>query len=405
MMGKRLAIVGGGASGLAAAIEASIENPHINITVYDRMPKAGKKLLATGNGRCNFSNEDLSPAHFHGDSDFLNRILTSPFADDENFFRDSGVLTYHEDGRIYPKSQQASSIREALIERAEEAGVFFALDTHVTSIGVSGDGFLIHRNYFDAVIVCGGGKSSPAQGSDGSAYGLTKKFGHTLTPLYPALCGLTSSQKGLDKLKGVRCECNAALYCDGRYQAEESGEVQFTDKGISGIPVMNLSHLCGDKKDIKLVLDLCNEISKEELTAHLKTARRNSRNKETEAVLNGIVNNKLGYAVMEKAGIRPHTLISDLSPRELNALTDTLKAFEIAVNGNRGFDNSQVTCGGIKTAEVDPETMMSRLTDGLFFCGEILDIHGDCGGYNLHLAWTTGRIAGSSAAKFIERKK
>lgn len=402
MKSKRLAIIGGGAAGLAAAVEAKESNPDISITIYDRMPKAGKKILATGNGRCNFSNEDLSPKHFYGDSDFLRKILTSPYSDDESFFREIGLLSYHEDGRIYPRSQQAASVREALVNKATVLGVSFVLDFTVNKLQKADKGFLINGDHYDAVIICGGGCAAPSQGSDGSCYALAKNFGHTVTPLYPALCGLTTSTKELSLLKGVRCEAKATLYCNDKFCGEEIGEIQFTDKGISGIPVMNLSHLCGDSKKILLSLDLCYDIAKEELDHHVKESKISFPEKETESMLIGIVNNKIGYVVMERAKIKAHTPIGKLNPNEINMLVDILKAFEIAVSGTRGFDNAQVTRGGIKASEIDPETMKSRLTDGLFFAGEILDIHGDCGGYNLHLAFTTGRIAGVRASEYLK---
>ena len=399
---KKLAIIGGGASGLASSIEAADNNPDISITIFDRMAKPGKKILATGNGRCNFSNEDLSPKHFYGDSDFLRKVLTSPYSDDESFFREMGMLSYHEDGRIYPRSQQASAVRDALIHRAMESSVSFVTETAVDSLKKSGNGFLINGEYFDAVIICGGGCAAPAQGSDGSCYALAKGLGHTITPLYPALCGLTTSSNELSLLKGVRCEGKATLFCNERYCGEETGEIQFTDKGISGIPVMNLSHLCGDSKDMRLSLDLCCDISREELEHHIKETRNLSPSKETEDVLGGIVNNKLGFAVMGRAKIKAHTPMGKLKGNEISSLVNILKAFDIAVTGTRGFENAQVTRGGINTNEVCPETMKSKLSDGLFFAGEILDIHGDCGGYNLHLAFTTGRIAGISASEYLK---
>ncbi len=403
MKGRRLAVIGGGASGLAATIEAKANNPHISVTIYDRMPKVGKKLLATGNGRCNFSNEDLSPKHFYGNSEFLRKVLTSPYSDDETFFREMGMLSYHEDGRIYPRSQQATTVRDTLIDEATAPNVRFVYDKSVDCIKRSDDGFIIDGELYDAVIICGGGCASPAQGSDGSCYALAEKMGHTVTPLYPALCGLTSPDRGLNILKGVRCECKATLYCNGAIKGEEEGEVQFTDKGISGIPVMNLSHLCGDYKDITLALDLCHDISEDELSAHITEAIRKSPNKETENILSGMLNNKLSYAVMDKAGLRSHTLACKLKAREINNLIRVLKDFDITINGTRGFDNAQVTRGGVKTDEIDPDTMMSKITDGLFFAGEILDIHGDCGGYNLHLAFTTGRITGISASEYLNK--
>ena len=401
MRSNRLAIIGGGAAGFAAAIEAKYTNPALDITIFDRMPKACKKILATGNGRCNFSNTDLSPAHFHGDRGFLKNILTSAFADDESFFREMGVLTYCEDGRLYPKSQQASTIRDTLIDHAISNGIKILTDTTVSEIKKSGTGYVINSNYFDAVILCGGGKAAPQQGSDGSCFKLAEHLGHTATRLSPALCGLITNDKSLNNLKGVRCKGLVALYVDNKYIDAEAGEIQFTDKGISGIPVMNLSHNCKASCNIRLVIDLCNDTSKEELLIHLNNIKKNSPNKETENALNGIVNSKLGFIIMDRAGIKPHTLLKDISNNKIIAIVNEIKSFEVSCSGTKGFDNAQVTCGGINTSEIDPKTMMSVISKGLFMCGEILDIHGDCGGYNLHIAWTTGRIAGNAAAEYL----
>ena len=403
MKSKKLAIIGGGASGLCAAIEAKYFDNSIDVTVFERMPKAGKKILATGNGRCNFTNENLSPKHFYGDTLFLRRILTSAFADTENFFRTLGVLSYHEDGRIYPRSQQAATIQQTLIDALDTAKVKTRLEATVTNLKKSGNGFVVNGEYFDAVIVAGGGKASPVHGSDGSAYSLLEKLGHTKTDLYPALCGLTYKDKKLNMLKGVRAECKAILSSDGSLLGEESGEIQFTEKAISGIPVMNLSHLVKRNKQLTLTLDLCEEFSYNELYEHIESAKGNSPEKELENVLSGIVNAKLGFAVLNAADIKPHTLIKSITRNNIKKLCDILKGFEIEITGTRDFSNAQITCGGIKTEEVNPETMMSKITDGLFICGEILDIHGDCGGYNLHLAWTTGRIAGCSAAQYLNK--
>lgn len=403
MKSKKLAIIGGGASGLCAAIEAKYFDNSIDVIVFERMPKAGKKLLATGNGRCNFTNENLSPKHFYGDTLFLRRILTSAFADTENFFRTLGVLSYHEDGRIYPRSQQAATIQQTLIDALETAKVKTRLEAAVTSLKKSGNGFVVNGEYFDAVIVAGGGKASPVHGSDGSAYSLLEKMGHTKTDLYPALCGLTYKDKKLNMLKGVRAECKATLSSDGSLLGEESGEIQFTEKAISGIPVMNLSHLVKRSKQLTLTLDLCEDFSYNELYEHIENAKGNTPEKELENVLSGIVNSKLGFAIIDAADIKPHTLIKSITRNNIKKLCDILKGFEIEITGTRDFSNAQITCGGIKTEEVNPETMMSKITDGLFICGEILDIHGDCGGYNLHLAWTTGRIAGCSAAQYLNK--
>ncbi len=392
-----VAIIGGGASGLISAIEIKSENPKVNVTVFEKLSKAGKKLLATGNGRCNFTNENLSPVNFYGDKAFLKSILTSVHADTENYFRSLGILAYREDGRIYPRSQQASAVRDALVNKAIALGVEFIYDSKIEKINTLNYKFQIDSHTFDCVLITTGGKASPVHGSDGSGYKIAEDFGHTLTPLYPALCGLVPEEK-LSILKGVRAECKASLYSGNVLLGEESGEIQFTDKGISGIPVMNLSHLCKDYKNLKLILNLCEDISETELREHINMS---DKNLETEELLNGIINSKLGFKVMDYAGIKAHTKLADISKRQIDYLIDALFNLEIPIKCTRDFDNAQITCGGVDTKEINPKTMMSEIKNGLFFAGEILDIHGDCGGYNLHLAFTTGRIAAEGIINYL----
>lgn len=399
---KKLAIIGAGASGLCAAIEAVKENPDIQIVIFERMQKSAKKILATGNGRCNFTNKDLSHAHFHGNKSFLKSILSSEYADITDFFKNLGVLYYEEDGRIYPRSQQASTIKDALLKRIDNRSVSIKTETHISDITKSKNGFSVNGEYFDAVILSGGGKASAVHGSDGSCYKIAESLSHSTTSLYPALCGLVISDKDLNLLKGVRAECKADLYSGNTLLGTQSGEIQFTDKAISGIPIMNLSHLCEGQKNLKINLDLCPEIEESSLSHHIKQSIKSSPSAELEAILNGVVNLKLGYAVINRCGIKPQTKGSSLKDFQIYDAVKQLKNFEINIKSAKGFENAQVTKGGIKTDELSPETLMSEKADGLFLCGELLDIHGDCGGYNLHLAFTTGRIAGHSAAKYLK---
>ncbi len=399
---KKLAIIGAGAAGLCAAIEAKESNPDIEITIFERMQKSAKKILATGNGRCNFTNNDLSANHFYGNKDFLKSILSSDYSDIKDFFKNLGVLSYEEDGRIYPRSQQASTIKDALLKSAESKNVTIKTDFHINQIKKANNGFSVNGEYFDSVIISGGGKAASVHGSDGSCYKLAENLGHTVTKLYPALCGLVISDKYLNLLKGVRAESKVKLYSGNTLLGSESGEIQFTDKAISGIPVMNLSHLCESNNNLKIKLDLCAEIDESDLFNHIKQVVSNSPDTDFETVLNGVVNLKLGFAVMNRSGIKSQTKCKALKDFQIKEAVKQLKSFEINIKSAKGFDNAQITKGGINTNEISPVTMMSKKTEGLFLCGEILDIHGDCGGYNLHLAFTTGRIAGSNAGKFLK---
>ena len=400
---KKLAIIGAGAAGLCAAAEAHKANPDVQITIFEGMQKCAKKILATGNGRCNFTNTDLSPKHFYGNANFLESILNSDFADTKAFFENAGVLSYMEDGRLYPRSQQASTIKDALLKLAQSPNTNIKTECHIDSVKSTKNGFTVNGEAFDAVILCGGGKAAAVHGSDGSCYKIAKELNHTITKLYPALCGLIINDKDLNLLKGVRAECNAQLYCGNTYLGSECGEIQFTDKAISGIPVMNLSHLCEDKRDLKIKLDLCTELTEDDLFKHIKNGVSSSPETELEQMLNGIVNLKLGFAVMNRSGIKPQTKCSGITDFYIKQLVKQLKGFEVSIKAAKGFDNAQVTRGGVSTKEIDKTTMMSDRHNGLFLCGELLDIHGDCGGYNLHLAFTTGRLAGNSAGLYLKK--
>ena len=288
------------------------------------------------------------------------------------------------------------------MKAVESENIAIKTDSHISRIQKAENGFMVNNEYFDGVILCGGGKAASVHGSDGSCYNLAKAFGHTLTPLHPALCGLIISDKDLNLLKGVRAESEAKLYSGNNLLGKESGEIQFTDKAISGIPIMNLSHLCENRKALKISLDLCPEINEKDLLNHIKYGVSNSPNIEFETILNGIVNLKLGFAVMNRSGIKPQSKCNSLKDFQIKEIVNQLKNFEINIKSAKGFENAQVTKGGIKTNEVSSVTMMSKKATALFICGEILDIHGDCGGYNLHLAFTTGRIAGNNAGKFLK---
>ncbi len=401
----KIAVIGGGASGLCAAIEAKRSCKTAKITVFEHLPKVCKKILVTGNGRCNFTNENLSLNHFYGNEKFIENVIGSACGNTTEFFRSLGVLPYCEDGRIYPRSQQSSTIREALLNEAEALGINIITNANITSINKKNNIFCVNGQAFDAVIIAGGGKASPVQGSDGSCYKLLTDFGHTLNTPAPALCGLTTGEKFIHLLKGVRVEAKASLYSINKLLGEESGEIQFTEKSVSGIPVMNLSHLAHEKKRISLHLDLCEEFSENELIHYIRENQKNSPEKRIENLLSGIINQKAGYVVIDKANIKPNTVINTLNFNDIERIAAVLKDFKINISGTRDFSNAQITCGGISTEDFYPENMMSKLCDGLFACGEILNIHGDCGGYNLHLAWVTGRLAGKGAAEFIIKQK
>lgn len=409
-MTTEIAIIGAGASGLSCAIEAKRQAKKsgltLNVTVYEHLSKPCKKILATGNGRCNFCNTDLSESHFHGDTAFINDVLSSQYNDTLDFFKSLGIMPYFESGRVYPRSEQASAIRDALLKTCEILNINIVTECSFDAIKEQKGKFLILDNKYDAIIIATGGNSQKAQGSDGSGYKFLKDFGHKITPIYPALSALNVSGKDFKSLKGLRIKGNFSLFSGKRLLNEEFGEIQFTEHSISGIPVLNTSHFASDKKNLFAAIDSCYEFTEKDLVEHFTECRYKSPYLRTEDILGGLVPQKIAYLVMSGnfADIKENTLISKLNERNINDLAFYLKHIEFKVDGIRDFDYSQVTCGGATENDFDTKTLMSKKQKGLFACGEILNVNGDCGGYNLHFAWTSGRLAGASAVKYLSNK-
>ncbi len=403
-----LAIIGGGASGLSAAIEAKRESKKagidLNVTVFEHLNKPAKKILATGNGRCNFCNTDLNESHYFGDNDFIKDVLSSKYNDSIGFFKSMGILPYFENGRVYPRSEQATSIRDALLKTCEILNINFLTECNIEKIEVDNNQFILLDNNYDSVIIATGGNSQKSQGSDGSGYKLLKALGHKITDISPTLTALTINEKSFKDLKGLRVKGNCALYSGRKLLKEEYGEIQFTENAISGIPVLNISQFANGKKNLNVLIDVCNEFSANDLTKHFKECRYKSPTFRTEEILSGIIPQKLAYFVMKKSGIKENTLASKLTEKNIESLVLTLKQLEFKIDGVRDFDYSQVTKGGASSSDFDTKSLISKKQDGLFACGEILNVNGDCGGYNLHFAWTSGRLAGASAVKYLNNK-
>lgn len=404
---SEIAIIGGGASGLSCAIEAKRQAKKLglalNVTVFEHLNKPCKKILATGNGRCNFCNTDLNESHYSGDTAFIKDVLSSQHNDTLDFFKSLGILPYFENGRVYPRSEQASAIRDALIKTCEILKINIVTECNIENIKEQNGKFRILNNEYDSVVIATGGKSQKAQGSDGSGYRYLKEFGHKFSDIYPALSALTISQKDFKLLKGLRIKGNLALFSGRKLLKEEFGEIQFTEQALSGIPVLNISHFANNRKNLFAVIDTCNEFSTKDLTNHFTECRYKTPALRAEEVLSGLIPQKLGFLIMSRAGIKQDTLAGRLTEKQIEALVLNLKQLEFKIDGVRDFDYSQVTQGGAASDDFDTKTLMSKKQKGLFACGEILNVNGDCGGYNLHFAWTSGRLAGASAVKYLNK--
>lgn len=411
----KVAVIGGGASGMCAAIELMnnvTDKTDVEVTVLEKMTRVGKKLLVTGNGRCNITNMNSARSGYRGDTDFAKTAL-SRFTPESNikFFNSLGLYTRtEEDGRVYPLSNQASSVLDALRFECERLGVNFVCDYRAVHIKEAVTAFsrkivINNRDRFDYVIVASGGKAAKIHGTDGDSYDLLKMLGHTVTSIAPALVSLNCSDF-TKSLKGIRSVCGVELIIDGKPEYKNFGEVQFTDYGLSGIPIMQLSRFVSmsPSNNIQIHLDLTPDFSKEKLHEYL-ISRREKDTGLCENMLSGIINKQLCITIMKECGIAVNGRVNALSDEKINALSEILKCWKINVKNSRSFEYAQATAGGVKCSEFYPETMESRLVDGVYCCGEALDVDGDCGGYNLQWAWSSGRTAGRSIAERINKNR
>ena len=370
---------------MAAALAAS-EISGNTVILFERQARVGKKLLATGNGRCNLSNLNTAPNHYHGeDPQFAARALQGfDVAHTLAWFEGLGLLTVTEEsGRVYPYSDQANSVVDVLRFALDKHGVVQKFGFEVTKLQRTGDGFVVcacdEQVYCDRIIVACGGLAGTPQGGSMSGYQLLRSMGHRMTKLRPALVQLKTGDN-VAALKGVRANCKAQILKDGVVFAESMGEIQFTDYGISGPVVFEISRdACREKGQWVCRLDFLPDISHDKL--HTLICRGG------EEMLTGILHNRLGK-VLAKAGDYDKTQV-----------IHKVKSFELTLAEPMGMDKAQVTAGGIVTQDFDPDTMESKLVPGLYACGEVLDIDGDCGGYNLQWAWSSGRCAGLHAGR------
>ncbi len=394
-----IAVIGGGASGLAAAITAAKDGN--NVTIYERQSRVGRKLLATGNGRCNLSNAGVSPERYHGaDPDFASYALTRFDVNAVlDFFHSLGLLTVTEpDGRIYPFSDQAGSVVDVLRFAAEEAGASVKTGAEVYGIERKDGRFAVKyddgENAADKVIICCGGMAGTKLGGTKSGYELLKSLGHSATKLYPSLVQIKTDNTFVKSLKGVRADASVKITSDGG-TAESAGEVQFTEYGLSGPAVFEVSRAASVAKDgFTVSLDLMRDVSSDDVSDMIRKRKKTLQSITLENLLTGMLHNRLGRTVLRYAGFDLNMPAASLSDDDVEIITSAVKNFTLKGVGALGFDNAQVTAGGIKTSEFNPETLESRLVPGLYAAGEVLDIDGDCGGFNLQWAWASGMLAG-----------
>ena len=397
-------IIGGGASGMAAALAAA-ENPNTQVILMERQSRLGKKLSATGNGRCNLTNLNTRPDAYHGTNpEFAKPALDAfPVEDTLRWFSGLGLCTVAEpSGKVYPYSDQANSVVDILRLALEKENITIKAGFEVQKLRKDGDMFSVTSGEetvcCDKLIVACGGLAGTKLGGSLSGYQLLGKLGHKATRLRPALVQLKTGWNGIAALKGVRANCSAQILRDGAVFAQSSGEMQFTEYGISGPVVFEISRdVCQGAGEWTCRMDFLPQW--EDATLEEELIRRTKTNLPMDDILTGILHNRLGRVLTKAAGIKGKEYASQLSAYERQELCRVVKAFEIILTEPMGMDSAQVTAGGVLTEQFDPHTMESRLVTGLYACGEVLDIDGDCGGYNLQWAWSSGYLAGLHAGK------
>jgi len=396
-------ILGGGASGLAAA--ASLSSSGLRVTLIEKGDRVGRKIMAAGNGRCNLSNADMNPDFYGTAAPFVRAVYeTTPQEEVAAFFSSLGLMTAVEEGRVYPRTMMASSVLDVL--RGGLSGIEVVTGLEAVSLTPSRrGGWSVQLSngeglFAPSVIAAMGGSAGPHLGTDGAGTRMLGALGHSVTPLCPALVQLKCNHPALKSLKGVRLHAALTLDVDGKPAAHETGELLFADYGVSGVCVFQLSRFAAralhEKRRVTLYANLLPEI--DNTGAWLSERIALLSHADAQTLFTGVFPRLLTQAILRQADIRPEAEASRLTPKAIAALADAMTGFPLPVTGTQGFKNAQVTSGGVSLDEVDPATMGSRLFDGLYLTGELLDVDGPCGGYNLHFAFASG-ITAAKAVK------
>lgn len=402
-----IAIIGGGAAGMVAAISAA--RAGAKVLILEHMDRIGKKILATGNGKCNYTNEDQAFEHYRGDHpEFILPVMEQfGFEETISFFEELGIYPKIKNGYYYPASEQAASVLDVLRMELAYLKVEICLECEIKQVEKVQDFFEIRTNHGvfqpQKVLFSTGLKASPKTGSDGSAIPYIEKFGHHFKDIVPALVQLQGKQAFFKALAGIRAEINANLYINDTYVTSEKGELQLTDYGISGIPIFQLSRFASKalkrKEKVVVLLDFAPNLNGKELFRLLERRMHLlGKDKTVSEALIGLFNKKLIDVLLKESQIKVDCKASRLSKDDIGRLGRTIKEFRVDVIGTKSFEQAQVCAGGVATEEIDPATMESKLVKGLYFAGEVVDIDGTCGGYNLQWAWSSGYVAGYHAA-------
>ena len=410
---RKIAVIGGGPAGMMAAVQAAMAGAAVEL--FEKNDRVGKKLLSTGNGKCNFSNKKMTKDAYYGSAVSFYDKLYAVFGLSEtiDFFSQNGMLIHDRQGYLYPLSNQASTVLDIMRYTLERYNITVHTGSAVKALHreeKSGTFQVITENaskeeqkvkYYDALILACGGKAAPKTGSDGNGFSLAKGFGHHITEIVPALVQLRCREDFLKSVAGVRTDAMLTLYIEGKPVKQERGELQLTDYGISGIPIFQFSREAAyallHKKEVTVGIDFLPDYEKEAYAHFFKNRLHTLKNQTLEQFLTGIANKKINQLIIRLSGCKPQDEVIKLSEekcKEIAALYRNLKLFVYKTNG---FEQAQVTAGGIPAKELT-DYLESKYVPNLYFAGEMIDMDGLCGGYNLQWAWTSGAVAGRAAS-------
>ncbi len=411
-MNRKIAVIGGGAAGMMAAVQAA--RAGALVTIYERNDRIGKKILSTGNGKCNFSNEKMDLSCYYGSGRKLIPVIYETFgvSETKRFFQNLGMRIKAVNGYLYPASGQASTVLDLFRYELAELSVMIHTGQQVTGITPSGNGIIVKTEQgggqYDAVILTCGGAAAPDTGSDGAGWKLARQLGHHIIPVVPALTALRCKETYYKQVAGVRCDAKLTLYVEGGIVCEERGELQLTDYGISGIPVFQISrhaaYALREQKHTIVTISFLPDYDQQTYEMFWQERLQRQSGQTMEAFLTGIVNKKINLLLLHLAGIKAAETAGMISESAMRKLQNLYRCLEAEVTGTNPFAKAQVSAGGIDCAEV-MENLASRIIPGLYFAGEILDVDGICGGYNLQWAFSSGTVAGRAAAGQVNREK
>ena len=406
---KNIAIIGAGASGLMAAITAAKSGS--NVHLYEQNNKPAKKILASGNGRCNISNTKISSSDYAGlNTNFTSFCLQNySFSQLEKFCKEIGLfLNILDDGRAYPLSNEAKSVALAFENAAKDLGVQIYNEHHISSITNKDSKFYLHTSLntsqaYDKLLICTGSQAAPQLGGCESGYDLAISLGHSINPSYPSLVQLHINSKLPEKMSGAKQEAEVTLYINSKKEQTIKGDILFTKYGISGFAILDISQMASEAlmnfQMVDIGLDLLPKVDRQALSSQLLSTCKNLPNYSIESILGGLLPSKISRQILESTKINNSTLAKDIHTKMAKQIVSKIKDWRFEISDTHGFKHAEVSGGGINTDEVNDKTMQSTVCEGLYFAGEVLDIVGRRGGFNFAFAFASGYLAGKGVSK------